>query len=183
MLKTTNKPVPCRNDGSRSAFSRNNDSRPGFGKNDGNGEVNRFGSDSVEHAKKSGKLKGQKTSKSQKLVKLGKNLSKSGNSPNFGTTDTEPSFLTPDARGAFNHLRLAFTKAPILWHFDPECHIWIEIDALGYAIGSVLSQLASKTRPDRIVTKTNLGQWHLVAFFSRKMIPAETWYKTHAASF
>ncbi len=25
----------------------------------------------------------------------------------------------------------------------------------------------------------DLGQWHLVAFFSRKMIPAETQYETH----
>ena len=77
----------------------------------------------VEIAKKSGKLKGQKTSKSQKLSKSGKNLSKSGNSPNFGATESGSSFLTPEARSAFNRLRLAFTKAPILRHFDPECHI------------------------------------------------------------
>ena len=43
------------------------------------------------------------------------------------------------------------------------------MDALGYAISGIFSQL----------TLDNLGQWHLVAFFSRKMIPAETWYKTH----
>ena len=43
----------------------------------------------------------------------------------------------------------------------------------------MLSQLASGTRPDRIVTKANLGQWHPVAFFSRKMILAETRYETH----
>ena len=43
----------------------------------------------------------------------------------------------------------------------------------------MLSQLASGTSLDGVVTKTNLGQWHLIAFFSRKMIPAETWYKTH----
>ena len=24
-----------------------------------------------------------------------------------------------------------------------------------------------------------MGQWRLVAFFFRKMIPAETWYETH----
>ena len=67
----------------------------------------------------------------------------------------------------------------IIRHFDPEYHIWIETDALGYAIGGVLSQLDSKTRPDEVVIKTDLDQWHQVAFFSRKMIPAETWYKTH----
>ena len=105
---------------------------------DGEGSDSVNGS-SVEIAKKSGKLKGQKTSKSQKLSKSGKNLSKSGNSPNFGATESGPSFLTPKARSAFNRLRLTFTKAPILWHFDPECYIWIEIDASDYVIGGVLS--------------------------------------------
>ncbi len=27
--------------------------------------------------------------------------------------------------------------------------------------------------------KSEIDQWHPVAFFSQKMIPAETWYKTH----
>ena len=57
----------------------------------------------------------------------------------------------------------------ILHHFDPEHHIRVETDASGYAIGEVLSQL----------TSDDLGQWHLVAFFSRKMILAETRYETH----
>ena len=43
----------------------------------------------------------------------------------------------------------------------------------------MLSQLASGTRPDRVVTKTDLGQWHPVAFLFGKMIPAKTRYKTH----
>ena len=30
-----------------------------------------------------------------------------------------------------------------------------------------------------MVIKTDLGQWHPVAFFSRKMIPAKTRYETH----
>ena len=104
-------------------------------------------------------------SKSQNLAKSGKKLSKSGNSTNFDATEDRPKFLTPDARTAFNRLRLAFTEAPILRHFDPECHIRIETDASGYAIDGVLSQLAFETRPDRVVTKTDLGQWHPVAFF------------------
>ena len=62
-----------------------------------------------------------------------------------------------------------FFKAPILGHFDPKRHIRIETDASGYAIGGVLSQL----------TSDDLGRWHPVAFFSRKMIPAETRYETH----
>ena len=152
----------------------------------GDSEVIRFGvsGGGDELAKKSGKLsKGLKLSKSGnskgKKSAKSKKPSKSGNSPNFDAKEAGPSFLTPEARSAFNRLRLAFTEAPILWHFDPECHIWIKTDASGYAIGGVLSQLASRTSPDGVVTKVNFGQCHLVAFFFKKMIPIETWYKTY----
>ena len=64
-----------------------------------------------------------------------KNLSKS--------KKTELGFLTSGARKAFTKLRQAFIKAPILHHFDPECHIRVETDALGYAIGGVRNQLTS----------------------------------------
>ena len=92
----------------------------------------------------------------------------------IGVTE-EPTFLTPSAKEAFNQLRQVFTKALILRHFDPECHIWIETDALGYAIGGVLSQLTS----DHLTSSQ--GQWHPVAYFFRKMISAETRYETHDA--
>ena len=49
------------------------------------------------------------------------------------------SYLTPDARQVFTQLRQAFTKALILQHFDPECHIWIKTNASGYAFDDVLS--------------------------------------------
>ena len=78
-------------------------------------------------------------------------------------------FFTTNARRAFTKLRQAFVEAPILNYFDLEYHIWIEIDALGYAIGGILSQL----------TLDNLCQWYPIVFFFRKMIPAETWYKTY----
>ena len=119
--------------------------------------------------------KSRKLSKSEKSKgKKSKKLSKSGNLPNFDAKNSGPSFLTPKARSTFNCLWLAFTKALILWHFDPKCNIYIQIDALGYTINGVLSQLVSGTSSDRIVTKTNLGQWHPVAFFSRKLIFADT---------
>ena len=51
------------------------------------------------------------------------------------------SYLTLKARLAFNKLKKAFTKTPILQHFDPECYIRIESDTSGYVIGRVLSQL------------------------------------------
>ena len=65
---------------------------------------------------------------------------KSTHTPNIRATG-ESNFLTPDAKKAFNHLRLAFIKAPILRHFDLESHIRIETNTSGYAIGGVLSQL------------------------------------------
>ena len=108
---------------------------------------------------------------------------KSTRVPNIGATG-EPNFLTPDAKKAFNHLRLAFIEAPILRHFDPESHIRIETDVSGYAIGGVLSQLNldSDAPPnDSNSNKSDFGQWHPVAYFSRKMIPAETRYETHDA--
>ena len=110
-----------------------------------------------ELAKKSGKSKSQKTSKFRKSAKSGKDSSKSENSPNFDATEIGPSFVTPKASLAFNRLWLAFTEAPILWHFDPKCHIWIETNISGYVIGGVLSQLASGTSPYRVVTKVDLG--------------------------
>ena len=78
-------------------------------------------------------------------------------------------FFTTDIERAFTKWRQAFVKVSILTHFDLERHIQIETNALGYAIGGILSQL----------TLDNLSRWHLVAFFSRKMISAKTWYETH----
>ena len=51
----------------------------------------------------------------------------------------EPNFLTPNAKKAFNHLRLAFIKALIFQHVDLKSHIQIETDGSGYTIDRVLS--------------------------------------------
>ena len=48
----------------------------------------------------------------------------------------------------------------------------------GYTIGGVLSQLTS----NQVISDGTIGSnvdWHPVAYFSRKMIPAETRYETH----
>ena len=113
-----------------------------------------------------------------------RNLSrKSTRVPNIRAT-REPNFLTSDTKKAFNHLRLAFIKALILWHFDLESHIRIETDASGYAIGRVLSQLnLNSDTPPNNSNKSDFSQWYLIAYFSRKMIPAESRYKTHNAKF
>ena len=76
---------------------------------------------------------------SRKSVRA-KSRTKSGHLDNSDDLE-EYKFLTSNAREAFNRLRQAFTKAPILRHFDPECYIRIKTDVLGYAIGEVLSQL------------------------------------------
>ena len=155
MLKTIRSP-------NEPTFSRNDGSKPAFGRNDGNSEVDRFGGNDVEYARKSKKSK--KLSKSQKLSKSGKSKgekskkpSKSRNSPNINATEAGPSFLTANAEKAFHCLWLAFTKALILQLFDWEYHIWIKTDVSGYAICHMLSQLASGTRPDGIVTKIDFG--------------------------
>lgn len=61
---------------------------------------------------------------------------------------------------AFTCLRKIFTKAPILDHFNPECHIRIKTYASGFAIGEIFSQLISRyvihTNPDLSASK--IGQ-------------------------
>ena len=127
----------------------------------------RLGNDDDEVVRGGGKANDRNLSKSKKSKKA-----KSGIQTRLGTTG-KPTFLTLDARKAFNQLRQAFTKAPILRHFDLECYIRIETDASDYAIGRVLSQLIF----DHLTS--NQDQWHLVAYFLRKMIPTETRYETH----
>ena len=67
-------------------------------------------------------------------------------------------FFTPKAKLAFTQLRQIFVEALILYHFNLESHIRIETNTSGYTIGGVISQLFPETRPDRVVTKADLGQ-------------------------
>ena len=99
--------------------------------------------------------------KSQKMSKS-KNLSKSKKTVGL-------KFFTFGAKLVFTKLRQVFVKALILHYFDLERYIRIETDVSSYAIGRVFNQLILD----------DLGQWHLVAFFLQRMIPAETRYETH----
>ena len=74
---------------------------------------------------------------------------------------------TDSADLAFRQLRDTFASAPFLRHFDPSQKLRLETDASNFGIGAVLSQ------PDQD------GHWRPVAFWSRKMIPAEQNYETH----
>ena len=115
-------------------------------------------------------------SKNLKLTKSKKSDLAKANSPG---TD----FLTSRAKKAFIHLQKAFTETPILRHFDPGYHIYIKTDASEYAINKVLSQMTlNQYSPGHVIHKGSnyeIGQWYPIAFFSRKIILAGTWYKDH----
>ncbi|SCZ91750.1 BZ3500_MvSof-1268-A1-R1_Chr5-1g07649 [Microbotryum saponariae] len=70
------------------------------------------------------------------------------------------------ALAAFNRLKSLFASDIVLRHYDPSLPCVIESDASDYAISAILSQsVDSQLRP--------------VAFFSRKMTPAEQNYEIH----
>jgi hypothetical protein len=75
--------------------------------------------------------------------------------------------FTQAAQEAFEETKQCFKDAPVLAHFDPSRDSQLETDASGYAISGIYSQ------------KQDDGQWHPVAFYSRKLISAETRYETH----
>lgn len=116
------------------------------------------------------------------------NLSKSKKWDFAKANSSKTDFLTLEVKKAFAHLRKAFTEASILHHFDPEHYIRIETDAFGYAIGGIFSQLTPDQQSFNHVTLENSDpkfskfenrQWHLVTFFSQKIISAKTYYKIH----
>ena len=74
---------------------------------------------------------------------------------------------TSTCQSAFENLKIRFTSAPILQHFDPEAPTVLETDASDYAMGTILSQEDSK------------GVLHPIAFDSRKLLPAELNYEIH----
>ena len=73
--------------------------------------------------------------------------------------------MTKEALESFNELKRLFAGALMPTHYDPSRRIMLECNASRFAIGAVLSQLVGKT-----------GQWHPVAFWSRKMGPAKRNY-------
>ena len=56
MIRSLDKSIFSKNNGSKPVFSKNDGSRPAFERNNDNDE-DRFGSDDIEYVKKSGKLK------------------------------------------------------------------------------------------------------------------------------
>jgi hypothetical protein len=68
---------------------------------------------------------------------------------------------------AFETLKLAFMKAPVLVYFDPSRVVHLDTDDSDFGLGLVMSQ------------KGGDGRFHSVAFHSRKLIPAEINYNIH----
>ncbi len=104
MLRTTSKST---GNEPQSTQAKNQDAPCATGGAGGGGVGGSF--ENLSTAVKSAKSKKPQLTKSKKS-----DLAKA----NSGTD-----FLTPEAKEAFIHLRKAFTKAPILRHFDQECHI------------------------------------------------------------
>ena len=138
MLKTT---------GSTGSVASPEETKSGVGSNS---VVDVVGSGEATNSTKRKNL--AKTTKSKILVK-----SKNHDFLKSRPKEAGTGFLTPKARLAFTRLRQAFVNPPILHHFDPESHIRIKTDVLGYAIEGILSQLSSKARPDEVITKEDLG--------------------------
>ena len=72
--------------------------------------------------------------------------------------------LSPDQVEAFNSLKLSFTSAPILAHYDPSRPCVLEADSSDFAISGVLSQYDDQ------------NILHPIAFYSRKLSPPELNY-------
>lgn len=72
------------------------------------------------------------------------------------------------ARTAFNLLKDAIVTNPVLRHFNPNVPCILETDASDFALGAVLSQKAADD-----------GLNHPIAFYSRKLVPAELNYQIY----
>ncbi|KAK4684314.1 putative transposase, partial [Tremellales sp. Uapishka_1] len=83
------------------------------------------------------------------------------------TVKDQPFAWTQRTQQAFDQIKSSFQTATMLSHFDPQQNIVVETDASDYAIAGVLSQ------------PNHQGILHPVAFFSRKMAPAELNYEIH----
>ena len=79
------------------------------------------------------------------------------------------SFLTSEAKKSFQKLKKAFCKELVLQHFDMSKPISLETDISGKTIGGVLCQ--------QDIDKN----WHPVAYYLCKMLPAERNYEIHDA--
>ena len=83
------------------------------------------------------------------------------------TCKDTPFMFGDKERGAFNALKAAFTKAPVLQYPDQDCEFQLETDASKFAVGGVLS------------VKGDDGNFRPVAYMSHSMTPPECNYPIH----
>ena len=74
--------------------------------------------------------------------------------------------LTKEVRTTFKELKVAFTTAPVLWHYNANLPVRLETDASSFAISGILSQQNNEEAPEKC-------HWHPVAFWLCQMSPAE----------
>ena len=79
-----------------------------------------------------------------------------------------PFTLTAEAAQAFRTLRAAFTKAPVLAHYDSALPLRVECNALTVGIAAILSQQPSEGNTQR--------HWHPIAYYSRELSACEANY-------
>ena len=72
-----------------------------------------------------------------------------------------------ECQQAFERLKLMFASNPILRHFDPERKAWVMVDASDYVTAGILLQ------------EDEQAILHPVAYFSKKMSPAECNYEIY----
>src|SRR5437762_7421274 len=82
------------------------------------------------------------------------------------TKGSPPFEWSPAAQEAFDRLKVLFTSAPILRHFDPNPPVTLHSDSSGFALSGIISQ-------------PHNSLLHPVAYWSRKCTPAECNYDIH----
>lgn len=79
---------------------------------------------------------------------------------------SQPIEMTPEHQEAFNRCKQSLSEATLLVHPDPTAELAVQTDASNTAIGAVLQQKQGK-------------EWQPLAFFSRKLSPAQTKYSPY----
>ncbi|CDO69493.1 hypothetical protein BN946_scf184662.g13 [Trametes cinnabarina] len=75
------------------------------------------------------------------------------------TRKSVPWNFSEECRTVFNTFKRAFTTAPVLHHWEPDCPLTVETDTSNYAIAGILS------------LTTESGELHPIAFHSRTFYP------------
>ena len=74
--------------------------------------------------------------------------------------------LTKEVRATFEELKVAFTTAPVLQHYNTNLLVRLETDASGFAILGILSQQNNEESLEKC-------HWHPMAFWSCQMSSTE----------